>query len=114
MQVQKVSSENHAAKLNLIEMVKDYGRKLTPGSVSNFAHEQDDKSATIILHVRFGNVDDSQSLAKLAERLKAASESVAEDLAAAAPIETSHETDSAQANISQDTSEDEQVESETA
>ena len=112
--MQKVSSENQAAKLNLIEMVKDYSRKLTPGSVVNFAHEQDDKSATLIPHVRSGNVDDSQSLAKLAERLQAASESVATELAAAAPTENSHETDTTQASISQDTSEDEQVEPETA
>lgn len=81
--MEKVTGQNRAAQLQLSEVVKDYGRKLLPGSIVRCAHEQDDDSATLVLHIQGGSVDDLASVAKLAERLKAASESVADELAAA-------------------------------
>ena len=60
--MQKVDNSDRAAQLNLIELVKDYRRKLTPGCVARVFHQQDDDGATLVLHVAGSNVDDAVSM----------------------------------------------------
>jgi len=67
-----VASGDKAAKLNTVELLKDYIRKVNESCRLHVLHDQDEAGATLVLHVESGKVAEGESLAKLAERLTAA------------------------------------------